>query len=130
MSELKACPFCGAEARFFGGPMYGIECASAFCGVAIKAQHKTREAAAVIWNHRIYSGNDDALPRLTERQEEYLEFIQDQISKFHVPPTRQEIADHFVTSINAANEMVNRLEKKARIRIVRESSRGIRLVDL
>jgi hypothetical protein len=130
MIELKSCPLCGADARFSEvAALFGIECASAFCGVAVPAQHSTQAAAALIWNHRIYSGSDE-LPKLTERQEAYLEYIQDQIDKHHVPPTRQELADHFGTCLNAAVEMVNRLVSKGRLRVIRESSRGIRLVNL
>lgn len=68
------------------------------------------------------------LPELTPLQERYLGYIEDCILN-RWPPTRQELADHFGTTNNAAQEMVLRLVKLGRLKILRHIPRGIRIAD-
>lgn len=68
------------------------------------------------------------MKRLTETQEEALNFIRGKINQ-GTPPTRVEIAEHFGwKSAHAATCMLNGLEKKGYIRMSRNKSRSMQLV--
>ena len=66
---------------------------------------------------------------LTARQEEVLDFIEDFITRERMPPTRDEIANHFGIRRNAADQTVRRLAQLRRIELVPLVSRGIKLSD-
>jgi repressor LexA len=65
---------------------------------------------------------------LTAVQTKMMHFIKDFITKNDVPPTRQEIAEGLgYRSPNSAEEGLKILERKGQIRIIKGTSRGIRL---
>lgn len=67
--------------------------------------------------------------KLTERQEEILNFIIEQIGSRGFPPTVAEIADEFgFSSPNAAASHLNALRKKGYIRVEPRASRGIEVL--
>ena len=70
-------------------------------------------------------------PKLTPRQQQILELIEDAIKYSGAPPTRAEIATKLgFKSINAAEEHLQALAKKGAIDLVSGTSRGIRLKNL
>ncbi|MCL7929110.1 transcriptional repressor LexA [Halomonas llamarensis] len=65
---------------------------------------------------------------LTARQQNVYDFIVKTMSEYGYPPTRAEIAKALgFRSPNAAEEHLRALERKGAIRIIRNTSRGIRL---
>ncbi len=69
-------------------------------------------------------------PRLTARQQQILELIQNAIALTGAPPTRAEIASELgFRSANAAEEHLQALARKGVIELVSGTSRGIRLRD-
>ena len=67
-------------------------------------------------------------PKLTARQEEILELIQDSIAKSGMPPTRAEIAKQLgFASANAAEEHLRALSRKGYLELSPGTSRGIKL---
>ena len=67
-------------------------------------------------------------PRLTARQQQILELIQNAIALSGAPPTRAEIASELgFRSANAAEEHLQALARKGVIELVSGTSRGIRL---
>ncbi|MYL24581.1 transcriptional repressor LexA [Vreelandella massiliensis] len=65
---------------------------------------------------------------LTARQQNVYDFIVKTMGEFGYPPTRAEIAKALgFRSPNAAEEHLRALERKGAIRIIRNTSRGIRL---
>ena len=71
------------------------------------------------------------MTRLTKRQTEVLELIKDWIRNTGYPPTRRDISDFFnFKSPNAAEEHLKALERKGVLRVIRNTSRGIRLLGL
>jgi repressor LexA len=67
-------------------------------------------------------------PRLTPRQQQILDLIQNAIAQSGAPPTRAEIAaDLGFKSANAAEEHLQALARKGVIELVSGTSRGIRL---
>lgn len=67
-------------------------------------------------------------PKLTPRQQQILELIEDAIKYSGAPPTRAEIASQLgFKSINAAEEHLQALAKKGAIELIGGTSRGIRL---
>ena len=68
--------------------------------------------------------------RLTQRQQEILDFIRNTLEVLGAPPTRAEIANAFgFASHNAAEEHLKALAKKGVIVLEPASARGIRLVE-
>lgn len=69
--------------------------------------------------------------KLTARQQQILELIEDAIKFTGAPPTRAEIASQLgFKSINAAEEHLQALAKKGAIELVSGTSRGIRIRNL
>ena len=69
------------------------------------------------------------MKKLTERQAEILQLVNDNISMTGMPPTRAEIARQLgFKSANAAEEHLKALAKKGAIEIIPGTSRGIRLI--
>lgn len=69
-----------------------------------------------------------SLPKLTARQQQILELIQQAIARTGAPPTRAEIASELgFKSANAAEEHLQALARKGVIELVSGTSRGIRL---
>lgn len=67
-------------------------------------------------------------PKLTARQQEILDLIQNAITRTGAPPTRAEIANELgFKSANAAEEHLQALARKGSIELVSGTSRGIRL---
>jgi repressor LexA len=67
-------------------------------------------------------------PKLTARQQQILELIQNSIAETGAPPTRAEIANTLgFKSANAAEEHLQALARKGVIDLVSGTSRGIRL---
>ena len=67
-------------------------------------------------------------PKLTARQQQILELIQNAIARTGAPPTRAEIATELgFRSANAAEEHLQALARKGVIELVSGTSRGIRL---
>ena len=67
-------------------------------------------------------------PKLTARQQQILDLIQNAISRTGAPPTRAEIAAELgFKSANAAEEHLQALARKGVIELVSGTSRGIRL---
>ena len=67
-------------------------------------------------------------PKLTARQQQILELIQQAIANTGAPPTRAEIAQELgFRSANAAEEHLQALARKGVIELVSGTSRGIRL---
>lgn len=70
------------------------------------------------------------MAKVTARQQEILEFIQNSIEVLGAPPTRAEIANAFgFSSNNAAEEHLKALAKKGVIVLEPGAARGIRLVE-
>jgi len=68
------------------------------------------------------------MQKLTKRQQQILDLIQESINETGMPPTRAEIADSFgFRSLNAAEEHLRALERKGAIDLLPGASRGIRL---
>ena len=66
--------------------------------------------------------------KLTNRQEEILDYIRDYLAETGFPPTRQEIADKMgFKSPNAAEEHLRALARKGAIEMLPGTSRGLRL---
>lgn len=79
-------------------------------------------------NH--FSNMRQETPRLTARQQQILELIQNAIALTGAPPTRAEIASELgFRSANAAEEHLQALARKGVIELVSGTSRGIRLRD-
>ena len=69
-------------------------------------------------------------PKLTARQQEILDLIQNAISRTGAPPTRAEIASTLgFKSANSAEDHLKALARKGVIELVSGTSRGIRLVN-
>ncbi|WP_394756245.1 transcriptional repressor LexA [Rhodoferax sp.] len=69
-----------------------------------------------------------ASPKLTARQQQILDLIQNAIARTGAPPTRAEIATELgFKSANAAEEHLQALARKGAIELVSGTSRGIRL---
>ncbi len=67
-------------------------------------------------------------PKLTARQQQILELIENAIARTGAPPTRAEIASELgFRSANAAEEHLQALARKGVIELVSGTSRGIRL---
>ncbi|MEQ1904724.1 MAG: transcriptional repressor LexA [Pirellulaceae bacterium] len=67
---------------------------------------------------------------LTERQQEVLSFVGEQIRSNHIAPTLVEICKHFgFASPNAAKNFLNVLEKKGYLKRSPNKSRSIQIVD-
>lgn len=67
-------------------------------------------------------------PKLTARQQQILDLIQNAIARTGAPPTRAEIATELgFKSANAAEEHLQALARKGVIELVSGTSRGIRL---
>jgi repressor LexA len=67
-------------------------------------------------------------PKLTARQQQILELIQNAIARTGAPPTRAEIASELgFKSANAAEEHLQALARKGVIELLSGTSRGIRL---
>ena len=67
-------------------------------------------------------------PKLTARQQQILDLIQNAIARTGAPPTRAEIASELgFKSANAAEEHLQALARKGVIELVSGTSRGIRL---
>jgi len=67
-------------------------------------------------------------PKLTDRQQQILELVQNAIERTGAPPTRAEIAAELgFKSANAAEEHLQALARKGVIELVGGTSRGIRL---
>ena len=74
------------------------------------------------------SFNDKFTIKLTARQHQILELIQNTIASTGSPPTRAEIATEFgFKSANAAEEPLKALARKGAIELLSGTSRGIRL---
>lgn len=72
--------------------------------------------------------NELFAPKLTPRQQQILELIQNAIAQTGAPPTRAEIASELgFKSANAAEEHLQALARKGVIELVSGTSRGIRL---
>lgn len=70
----------------------------------------------------------DERPKLTERQQQILDLVQQAIQRTGAPPTRAEIAAQLgFRSPNAAEEHLQALARKGVIELVGGTSRGIRL---
>lgn len=68
--------------------------------------------------------------RLTPRQSEILNLIQDFIAEYGMPPTRAEIARQLgFKSANAAEDHLRALQKKGVLELIPGASRGIQLKD-
>ena len=75
-----------------------------------------------------FSGLPADRPKLTARQQQILELIQNAIARTGAPPTRAEIATELgFRSPNAAEEHLKALARKGVIELVSGTSRGIRL---
>lgn len=75
-----------------------------------------------------FSHRAPASPKLTARQQQILELIQNAIAHTGAPPTRAEIATELgFRSANAAEEHLQALARKGVIELVSGTSRGIRL---
>jgi repressor LexA len=73
-------------------------------------------------------GTHGESPKLTARQQQILELIQQAIARTGAPPTRAEIATELgFRSANAAEEHLQALARKGVIELVGGTSRGIRL---
>ena len=74
------------------------------------------------------SFSDKFTIKLTTRQQQILELIQNSIARTGSPPTRAEIATEFgFKSANASEEHLKALARKGAIELVSGTSRGIRL---
>lgn len=71
---------------------------------------------------------ESSSPKLTARQQQVLELIQNAVARTGAPPTRAEIATELgFKSANAAEEHLQALARKGVIELVSGTSRGIRL---
>lgn len=69
------------------------------------------------------------MEKLTSRQQQVLDLIQDYLAATGMPPTRKDIAREFgFKSANAAEDHLRALEKKGYIEIVPGASRGVRVL--
>jgi repressor LexA len=69
------------------------------------------------------------MKKLTERQEQVLQFISNFLDNHHYPPTIREIAKNFEISVKGAYDHVKALEKKEKIICNMNRSRAIEIVD-
>jgi repressor LexA len=77
----------------------------------------------VIWR-------DDLLKKLTGRQQQILDFLEDRIQATGMPPTRVEIASELgFRSPNAAEDHLKALARKGVVELIPGTSRGIRVVS-
>lgn len=83
---------------------------------------------ASIVAEQIMTESKPPLIKLTARQQQILELVQNTISRTGAPPTRAEIASELgFKSANAAEEHLQALARKGVIELVSSTSRGIRL---
>lgn len=69
------------------------------------------------------------MQKLTPRQQQVLDLIQQSLADTGLPPTRQEICEHFgFRSPTAADDHLKALARKEVIRLIPGSSRGIQLM--
>jgi repressor LexA len=72
---------------------------------------------------------EDLWTDLSESEEKVLDYVDTCVTKNGLPPSRAEIARHMgYKSPNAAQETLERLMKKDRIRLIPNVSRGIILI--
>ena len=69
------------------------------------------------------------MKKLTDRQEQVLNFIANFLNKHHYPPTIREIAKNFEISVKGAYDHVKALEKKEKIICNINRSRAIEIVE-
>lgn len=68
------------------------------------------------------------LAKLTERQNEVLKFIKQEVKAKGIAPTRADIAEHFgFKSKNAATDHIKALQRKGYIKVYNDMSRGIQV---
>jgi len=73
----------------------------------------------------------DALPRLTARQQQILDWIRAHLETTGMPPTRAEIATGLgFSTASSAEDHLQALAKKGVLEIVAGTSRGLRLKDI
>jgi repressor LexA len=71
----------------------------------------------------------ETLPRLSERQQAILDFIQEYTDEYGYPPTIREIGDSVgISSTSVVSYNLNALERKGYLARDRDISRGLRLV--
>jgi len=68
------------------------------------------------------------MKKLTQRQEQVLDFIKSFIIENHFPPTIREISGHFSISVKGAYDHIKALEKKSYIRCNENRSRAIEVL--
>lgn len=66
--------------------------------------------------------------RLTARQAEVLRFVASRVNQA-MPPTQQEIGEHFGIQRSAIRRHLEALERKGYIRLMKEQARGIALAS-
>jgi repressor LexA len=72
---------------------------------------------------------EDLWTDLSEVEEKVLDFVDTCVTKNGLPPSRKEIATHMgFKSQNSAQETLDRLVRKDRIRLIPKVSRGIILI--
>lgn len=72
--------------------------------------------------------NQKKLAKLTERQNEVLKFIKQEVKAKGIAPTRADIAEHFgFKSKNAATDHIKALQRKGYIKVYNDMSRGIQV---
>lgn len=70
------------------------------------------------------------MQKLTSRQQQVLSMIHDWINKTGLPPTRNDICEHFgFRSPTAADDHLKALARKQAIELIPGSSRGIRILE-
>ncbi|MDR2604384.1 MAG: HTH domain-containing protein [Desulfovibrio sp.] len=67
------------------------------------------------------------LPKMTDKQQEYLRFIVNFFQMNHYYPSRREIAAHMSVSVQAVNQNITLLQKKGYLTVATGGRRNIRL---
>lgn len=73
---------------------------------------------------------DESLKKLTDKQEQILDFIKDAIKLSGFPPTVREIGEKFNITVKGAYDHVKAIEKKGYIRTEQNKSRAIVVLDI
>ncbi len=71
----------------------------------------------------------DSLKKLTQKQDQILEYIKDKIRESGFPPTVREIGDKFNITVKGAYDHIKAIEKKGYIRTEQNKSRAIVILE-
>jgi repressor LexA len=101
--------------HFDDGSALVVERGPAGLAIDLQPRDTSSECPAALWP--------------TRRQQDYLDFIQMYMDRFHFAPAEADIQRHFLVSAPSVNQMMQSLERHGFIRRQRGVARSIRMVE-